>query len=76
VKGAEHAEVHEMDGGVYQEYGECDPDSELPCRCPRREFVDQAWHIESNFHFPIYDISSRLVRLEAILSRYDTFGER
>ena len=42
VDGADkgHAEVHEMDGGVYQEEGECDPDSELPCRCPRREFVD------------------------------------
>ena len=26
---------------VYQEEGECDPDSKLPCRCPRREFVDQ-----------------------------------
>ena len=25
---------------VYQKEGECDPDSELPCRCPRREFVD------------------------------------
>ena len=25
---------------VYQEEGKCDPDSELPCRCPRREFVD------------------------------------
>ena len=32
----------------------------------------QACHIESNFHFSIYDISSRLVRLETILSRYDT----
>ena len=38
--GVEHAEVHGVDGGVFQGYGECDPDSELPCRCPRREFVD------------------------------------
>ena len=29
-----------MQGGVYQEHGVCDPDSDLPCRCPRREFVD------------------------------------
>ena len=36
----EHIEVHKVDGGVYQKDGECDPDSELPCRCPRREFVD------------------------------------
>ena len=36
----------------------------------------QAWHIVSNFHYPIYDISYRLVRLETILSRYDTLGER
>ena len=36
----EHAEVQEVNGGVYQEYGDCDPDSTLPCRCPRREFVD------------------------------------
>ena len=26
VDGVEHAEVHGVDGGVYQEYGECDPD--------------------------------------------------
>ena len=32
--------VVERSGAVYQEEGECDPDSELPCRCPRREFVD------------------------------------
>ena len=38
--------------------------------------VNQAWHIGSNFHFPIYDILSRLDRLEAILLRYDTLGER
>merc|ERR1711867_56287 len=25
---------------VYQEVGECDPDSELPCRCPRRQYID------------------------------------
>ena len=24
---------------VYQDEGECDPDSKLPCRCPRRELV-------------------------------------
>ena len=35
-----HIDVQVVDGGVYQEYGECDPDSKLPCRCPRREFVD------------------------------------
>ena len=35
-----HAHVHGVDIGVYQEHGECDPDNELPCRCPRREFVD------------------------------------
>ena len=32
--------VVQESGAVYQEEGECDPDSELPCRCPRREFVD------------------------------------
>ena len=26
--------------GGYQPVGECDPDSVLPCQCPRREFVD------------------------------------
>ena len=36
----DHAEIQEVYTGAYQEYGECDPDSELPCRCPRREFVD------------------------------------
>ena len=41
-------EVHSLksrdlknDGGdVYQEVGVCDPDSPLPCRCPRRRAVD------------------------------------
>ena len=36
---AKKAGVHGIDGGAYQDYGECDPDSKLPCRCPRREFV-------------------------------------
>ena len=40
----------------------------------RKKSDYQAWHIVSNFHFPIYDISSRLVRLETILSRYDILG--
>ena len=35
-------EVNGMEGSdaIYQEDGECDPDSRLPCRCPRRSFVD------------------------------------
>ena len=32
--------VVENSAAVYQEEGVCDPDSELPCRCPRRELVD------------------------------------
>ena len=32
--------VVENSGAVYQEEGKCDPDSELPCRCPRRELVE------------------------------------
>ena len=30
----------ENSAAIYQEEGVCDPDSELPCRCPRRELVD------------------------------------
>ena len=39
VQGAE-VKVMEQAVATYQKDGECDPDSELPCRCPRREFVD------------------------------------
>ena len=32
--------VVEQSEPMYQEEGVCDPDSLLPCRCPRRQFVD------------------------------------
>ena len=32
--------VVEKSEAVYQEEGQCDPDSKLSCKCPRREFVD------------------------------------
>ena len=34
-----------VEGKVYQEVGVCDPDSPLPCRCPRREYVDPPVHL-------------------------------
>ena len=32
-------DVVNVSEAVYQDEGECDPDSKLPCRCPRRELV-------------------------------------
>ena len=32
--------VSDVKPEVYQAPGECDPDSELPCQCPRRDLVD------------------------------------
>ena len=41
VKAGDTDELHRRDEkDVYQEDGVCDPDSPLPCRCPRRESVD------------------------------------
>ena len=33
-------DVFSVENGCYQEPGMCDPDRELPCRCPRRDNVD------------------------------------
>ena len=33
-------DVFSVEDGCFQEPGVCDPDSELPCRCPRRDNVD------------------------------------
>ena len=45
VKGWRSQEICALEGEIYHEVGVCDPDSPLPCRCPRREYVDPPTHL-------------------------------
>ena len=51
-------------GDLYQEAGVCDPDSSLPCRCPRREYVDPPTQI------PFPAVASNRERLEEWIKDY------
>ena len=66
AKDAQHqpVEVHTAEAAVRQPQGQCDPESPLPCSCPRRNFTDPQDYI------PMPATKSNVPALEAWIRNY------